>query len=327
MQLNFRPDLNFPQKNSTQFGMKKLYTPIGSGSQDGFKKSNFYKPIAPPPPSLPLTQLEPVVKPEPGNKITKAEFLEVDLREAEQRNIALTESFRRKINIQSGLDLVMRSAASLIAMVGTKGWAAPLLPFINSISAKISDWSANKIKDSTLGRTIDVTVNICKRGFNKLLSLFDSKETKSVRFSGNGSKVETTQQAEQHLLGRLFNATERFTQQLNNPQRLESKEQMVSQLYRDYFSAIQLFINTQGSIQDKVKMAKLAQLSTEIQEISKAIPASAIVFNDIPAPVRRQLLSIVYDALVIGIPEMTQWGESIALELGITQDRINQIKL
>lgn len=328
---SIQPSSSSPLQFGADSDKRKLYTPISGYGQDQFtwSRPRLYSPITVPTPSIATPEIQPLNTIPANTKessVTKAEFLDIDLKEAEERNLALTESFKRKVNIQSALDLVMRSGASLVALVLTKGWGAPLLPFINTISSKVSSWTANHIKDNALGRSIHSVTDFAKRRFNQFLSLFDSKEPKPVRFGGSGAQNKTASGAEQQLLGQLFNATDRFTEQLNNPQRPESKERMASQLFGSYFSAMQTFINSQGSTQSKAQMAKLAQLSTDIQAVSEAIPSNATVFNDIPAPARRQLFSVVYDALTLEMPEVTQWGESVARDLGISQSRINQIR-
>lgn len=311
----------------------QTHAPITS-TQDGFTSIRTHAPIELPLP--PVIQPQPVhpvtVSPvAPNTAVSKAEFITEALQKLETTNPPINiESLQRKINIQTILDFTLRSGAQLVALVGTKGWGTPLIPFINMVCSKVSDWAAGYMSDTVLGRGLNTVYTFGKTRFEKFLGWIDSKKKPSVKFAGKEtqavSSTSTAQQAERNLVSDILESVQQFQEQLGTPIQAERKPEMASRLFSELLIPMQKYIATQGSTADQAKMALLERISTDAQSIAKEFPAEAKVFTDIPTETRRKLLSVVYDALTSALPEVTQWGEAVAQELGMPQERINQVK-
>jgi hypothetical protein len=332
----FRATQGITDSSETSDGVYKTQThaPIRKDAldtQDGFYGTRTHasielpQPVAQPQPVKTVTESSVLI----DTSISKTEFITEALQKLEDTNPLINiKSLQRKINIQTILDFTLRSGAQLIALVGTKGWGTPLIPFINMVCSKVADWGAGHISDTSLGKGLNTLYTFGKARFEKFLGWIDSKKKSSVKFTGKETQAvsSTSQQAERKLVSSILETVQQFQEQIETPIQPERKPEMASHLFSELLIPMQEYIATQGTTSDQEKMALLERISTDAQSVAKELPQETKVFTDIPTETRRKLLSVVYDALTSALPVVTEWGETVAQEIGMPQERINQVK-
>lgn len=236
---------------------------------------------------------------------------------------SVNANFTKAINIQT----FVKGSVNTLLLIATvqHPWVALIKPTFGSLINDVCSYVSNKVERTSIGSFIDTGMKKLTQMTQEVRAKFGltNTSTNHIRFSSH-SNLPSDSSSEQYI-DSISNAIQKFFQSIKFSDSDITKSRNALTLVKSIASDFEgMSLDTAQPVSREVK--EVHRIVNLAQKFFSDIPTQCERYNQLTEAKRYELFNFVVNVMASSVPELSEWGHSIAKELGYSQATIQSIK-